>query len=237
MRGEGDFLPGGLNRNKGHYSQMVFVYMSYNGPNINYMDYIESGYFYDVYDVDNGRVLKKRRRILSVFTKTNFKNIFLVLHQNLQAKKHTSEIKTRLDIIPEALLGNPIFVNKFDYSQDKVLLLGQYFETHSVIESKLIVDAYVSLLLKLLKYGVHDYVYKFKNSYGVDKDGEVIFIDFNEITTSKEEVLKLVSSKRWLHAAQYLKFPAGELKEYIKLKLGNSLTKEAVEDLWEKSLL
>ena len=88
---------------------------------------LESGYFYNVYDIGDNRVLKKKRGYLDILTNTKFKNISLVLKQHKVAKSKTLLIKGKLSILPASLLGNPQFINSYDYKEDKVELLHKYF--------------------------------------------------------------------------------------------------------------
>lgn len=155
---------------------------------------IASGYFYDVYDIGNNRVLKKKRTFYEIFKSIqgkgefNFFNLIIKTFQYIQdAKRNTNIIRQKLSYIPQDLVGNPNFINEVDYAQDKVVLLMDYFETHSLEENKLIVEKYAKLVEKLLGYSIHDYVYKFKNSYGVNNEEEVVFIDFNEVTFSQKK--------------------------------------------------
>ena len=201
------------------------------------MKMLENGFFYNVYDIGDNLVLKRKRSFLDILTNTKFKNISLVLKQHKVAKSQTLLIKKKLSVLPASLLGNPRFINSYNYKQDKVELLYEYFENHSIEENKTIIKKYLELVVELLKYGIHDYTYKFKNSYGVTPQNDVVFIDFNEITASKDEVLKLVDSRHWLIEAQYTKFPEGELKYFIRDAFDSKLNKAVVEGLWAKNII
>ena len=201
------------------------------------MKMLENGFFYNVYDIGDNLVLKKKRSFLDILTNTKLKNISLVLKQHKVAKSQTLLIKKKLSVLPASLLGNPRFINSYNYKQDKVELLYEYFENHSIEENKAIIKKYLELVVELLKYGIHDYTYKFKNSYGVTSQNEVVFIDFNEITASKDEVLKLVDSRHWLIEAQYTKFPEGELKYFIRDTFDSELSTTVVEELWAKNII
>lgn len=201
---------------------------------------IASGYFYDVYEVGGDKVLKKKRSFFEIAIslrgkdKLNFLNLLVKTFRYIQeVENNTKIIKQKLSIIPQNLLGNPNFTNDVDYTQDKVVLLMDYFDTHSLEENKIIVEKYTELIKELLYYGVHDYVYKFKNSYGLNNKDEVVFIDFNEVTFSHEKVIELVQKQYWKNEAQFKKFPEGDLKNYIKLKLCEVLTLDNVETSWK----
>jgi len=207
------------------------------------MKKIGQGYFYDVYDLGNGRVLKKSRSFLDIAKSTKAESWKARIDAWMKARrfikecvKTTEEMKEKISGLPQDLIGNPTFVTSVDYEQDKVLLLMDYFESHSLEENKRIVDSYIELVKTLLKYGVHDYVYKFKNSYGVNQNGEVVFVDFNEVTFSKEKVLELVAEKRWQTEAQYRKFPEGDLKDYLGMRFSEALTPSVINSLWRLNM-
>jgi transglutaminase/protease-like cytokinesis protein 3 len=208
------------------------------------MHKISEGYFYEVYDLGNNRVLKKKRPFLKImgdvrkeYESNFFTGVIKTFQHIRKCTEATSSVRKKMEKIPHSLLGNPRFINKVEYEQDKAVLLMDYFTTHSTEENKVVIDKYSALVKEFLKYGVHDYVYKFKNSYGINSNGEVVFIDFNEVTFSKDKTLEYIKIKEWRNDNQFRKFPEGELKEYLDLKLSEVCTQENVSNLWEMSLV
>ncbi len=200
---------------------------------------IAEGYFYDVYDIGNNRILKKKKSFgeiaESIKGNTNMGILtkwFKTYRYVKNAENVTKRIKNTFPSSALAFLGHPVFKDGVDYEQDKVTLLMDYFDTHSLEENKIVIDKYTKLIKEFLKYGIHDYVYKFKNSYGVNREGEVVFIDFNEVTFSKTKTLNLAKVKHWREEAQFRKFAEGELKAYIETKLNETLTPDSVSQLW-----
>lgn len=207
------------------------------------MEKLGEGYFYDVFDLGNEKVLKKKksfRRIgNSLGNKINpFLKWFRAYFFISKSQAVTEKIKDKMKSFPELsrLLGDPKFNTSTDFEQDKVILLMDYFATHTLEENKSIIDKYIDLLQKMLTYGIHDYVYKFKNGYGVSKNGEIVFIDFNEVTFSKEKTLDLAEANHWQKEAQYRKYEEGELKQYLGKRFRETLTKENIENLWGKRI-
>ena len=191
-----------------------------------------TGYFYNVYEHSPHRVMKKTRGLLDIFTNTKPKYVLDVLKQNSVARRNTEIIKSRLDSLPQEVFGNPEFIGKYNYTQDKVISLYRYMEKHSLEENKKMIDRYFEIIMMLIEYGIHDHVYKFKDGYGVNNKGELIYVDFNEIHTDKEKVLDLVRNQEWEKEMQLTKLPEGELKEYIRKSYRKSLTKEQVNNKW-----
>ncbi len=201
------------------------------------MKKIGTGYFYNVFQKTSTRVLKKQKNFLDITRDEKIKNIPAVLRQNKIVKKNTEIIKNKLkNKILAKQLGNPNFVSRFNYEQDRALLLMDYFDTHSLDQNKQAIDAYLDLTLELLDFGIHDYVYKFKNSYGFNSKGDLLFIDFNEVVFSKKEILDYVSRKHWLQEAQYRKFSEGPLKKYIFEQFEARLNTAVVEERFESQL-
>jgi len=208
------------------------------------MEKIGEGYFYNVFNLNNGRVLKQKKDFKSISNSlgkevNSLSKWIKTCSYISKCKSVTQEIKDKITHFPELskLLGNPKFNNSTDFEQDKVILLMDYLDTHSFKENKLIVDKYITLIENLLTFGIHDYVYKFKNGYGVSQNGEVIFIDFNEVTFSKHKVLSLATANHWHNEAQYRKYEEGDLKQYLGKRLGECLTSENIESLWRKAYL
>lgn len=203
------------------------------------MQKISEGYFYEVYDLGSGRVLKKRRpfsKILEDIRKKYkcglFKGIIKTFDHIHECNNSTYLIKERFKNIPLGLFGNPLFINNVEYKQDKTILLMDYFANHDLEENKIMIDKYIELVKTLLKYSIHDRVYKFKNSYGINDKEEVVWIDFNEVTFSKEKTSEYAKNMEWKNELQFKKFPEGELKEYLNFKFSEALTPQNVDKLW-----
>jgi hypothetical protein len=205
------------------------------------MQKIGEGYFYNVFDIGNQRVFKKGKKFIDIAknVRGNSKNFFVQTF--VKASWHffscfhaTKKIQKKVTKYPNLLgvFGNPNFLSCVNYEQDKITPLMDYFASHNEDENKIMVDKYVSLIETLLEYGIHDYVYKFKNSYGINKEGNLIMVDFNEVTFSKSRTIQFVIENQWENEAQFRKYENGNLKEYIGEKLRKSLTVENVNMLW-----
>jgi hypothetical protein len=199
------------------------------------MEKLSDGYYYEVFDLKNGRVLKKKKTFSEVAKSMGGMRPLKFYRTWKHIRNCENTTKEVIKRLPLQLIGNPSFVNKTNYEQDKVVLLMEYFESHNLEENKRIVDSYIDLIKTLLLHGVHDHVYKFKNSYGIDKNGKVICIDFNEMTFSKDEVITLAQEERWRTEAQFTKLKEGELKKYLAAKFKETLERDVINDLWNTS--
>lgn len=207
------------------------------------MKYLASGYQYNVYDLGNGRVLKKKRFILSTIFqmyrvyRRHGLSFSAALSKSMgflsKSRTTTLEIKRRLGELPPTLLGNPVFSGGIDYEQDKIEIIEDYFDAHSLEENKGIIDKYLETCFKLWLHGVHDPIFKLKANYGIDAAGSVILSDFNEVTFSQKEALETVRNKDWLRARFYEKWEEGELKSYYTEKMERAMTVKSLEKLWK----
>ena len=210
------------------------------------MNYIDEGFYYKVYDLDNGRVLKKIQPFFYSFKKV-FRHCRERSHMTLLSSikmaskvvprehKALEKMKDKMKTLPSHIFGDPIFIgSSLNYTQDKVITLTDYFEKHTDSESKKIIDLYVNLQEKLWSMGIHDKVFKFQTNYGVTSTGEVAFIDFGECLFSKEEALESALSRKWLNRKKYKNWDNVVLKEYYTNKMNSLMTEENFNNLWNK---
>jgi hypothetical protein len=203
---------------------------------------IGQGFYYDVYDLGNGRVLKTQtgtmvrlRKLLKWYGKTWIKKIGVIIsfplklpgaHRSLALSVATSTKH------PE-LFGNPVFKEHFAYEQDKAIVLGDYFAAHSLDENKAMFDQYPKLLHRLWALGVSDTVFNFTINTGISlKTNELICIDFNEFTKSKEKVRECIRKRKWLTQASLRDMAPGPLKDSIIAKMAQEIIEEKLDASW-----
>jgi hypothetical protein len=195
-----------------------------------------SGFYYKVYDLGNGRVTKKETTFFhKVLSLIKFYYIFFFAHFDLIRDAHT-RIKESFTLIPYAgyLFGNPTVVGEYEYEQDKVILLKNYFSTHSFEENKVVCQKYVALVLETWEYGFSDIVYNFGLNAGLNARSECILIDFNEITLNKEKMRKDIQQKKWKRQHSTVFMRSRELKAYVKDLFETTLTEQMLDTIWAK---
>ncbi len=207
------------------------------------MKKIGEGYYYNVYDLGHGRVLKKRkntiRTFLFIFFSRKghidfFREFLKVIRSEEKVKElYQKLLNTKIDLY---LFANPIFLSINNYEQDKVTPIRNKLKHVSLEESKKIIDNFISLNKKLWTYGIGEKVYNFTWNNGIDSKGNIVLFDFNEITFDKERVLKDIENEVWIHRFSYTHLN-NELKEYYKKRMKEELTEEAVNSLWGTALL
>lgn len=210
------------------------------------MNYIDEGFYYKVYSLNNGQVFKKIQPYFYSYKKvfrhcrersnmTFMSSIKMALKVVPREHKTLEKMKNKLKTLPIHIFGNPVFINNsLNYTQDKVTTLTDYFDKHTDSESKKVIDLYIDLQEKLWSMGIHDKVFKFQTNYGVTSNGVVVFIDFGECLFSKKEVLESVFSRKWLNRKKYKDWNNLVLKEYYTNKMNNLMTEENLNNLWNK---
>lgn len=170
------------------------------------MKKIGEGWQYTVYDLGNGRVLKKFHstpRSYWVIIKTifPFKNdpLWKIFDYSRGMKRTAIEsfsiIKNKN--IPASWMANPEFVSELDFEQDKVESLAQVFDKCSVEEGKKLVDKFVEFNKKLFSFGIIDKSFNITKNYGMDINGGVVLIDIGEIFDNKEKIEQQRRERAW----------------------------------------
>lgn len=210
------------------------------------MKYLGEGFYYRVYEYNSERVLKKplfffvslkkiydfkreREDIsrLSAFT-SGYKAV-------KREKQELRTIKERISSLPGVLFVNPQFRGRgLDYTQDKARIIDDTLKDDKA--SEIVIDKYVELQKKLWSYGLHDTTFKIQSNYGVDKDGNVVCVDFGEFVFTKEQALASIAKKKWLSRGTYKKWADGAIKKYYTDRLAEAMTSEAINKFWGTNL-
>jgi len=203
------------------------------------MNYLGEGWQCIVYDLENGRVLKKHRSFFSQFFKVwkaaGVKEVFKgeVWRSNRDYKnslKLLQGLKACQEFDPN-MFGNVTIIN-LDYTQDKVIPLGEILDRTTLEGSKELLQQYVQLVKYLWKFGIHEKSMKFRTAIGVSSDGTLIVIDFGEVTTDKKVVLSSITTKHWLRASSYKKTVNEELKLYYAELMEQAITAQELQEIW-----
>jgi len=202
---------------------------------------IGKGLEFNVFDLGNGRVLKKpttKRQKRKFFRQWYPNETKAVQEKRLYRAEKSTQYSLRnlsrhvLKAFP-TLLGNPLFLKNLQYTQDKVQPLGKYFKSHTFSENKLILHSYTNCIFQQWEAGFFQKVSNFTINYGVDAKGKVILMDLGELTFSKAEVASRIKKKTWLANWSYLKMKDKKLKRYYARLLDAELTLEKLNRLWK----
>lgn len=203
------------------------------------MKKIGEGYYYNVYKIDNNRVLKliktKIRTFLFIFfaNKFNYKKSLLdyrnVIKFTPKLKEKYSNILNLLKTNKE-IIGNPQFINDIEYTQDLIKNLRNVNSLQEKEFVKVVTD-YIFLLKRLWNFGISDGVFNFSINCGYNNSNILVLIDFNEVTFNKIEVAKQINNQIWLQRASYLRLTE-EKQGIFKNILEKELTIENLNKNW-----
>lgn len=192
------------------------------------------GYVYDVYDQGNGRVLKKEKPAARQY-------LLHRAHDNTPAyvREHKERArKLAAHILDRGLIGDPVFLGKRSYTQDRVVILEEYILSHTLSENKKVVDVYIRSIYDSWANGFSDIIFNFSHNAGVNGAGRVILIDFNEVTFNKNVIFSRLKAQRWLKALSYTTWlPEGPLKEYYATAMSEAMTPENLDRYWRDNKL
>ncbi len=190
----------------------------------------ERGFTYRVYDLGNGRVLKREKPIdeqHAAHAKHNNDAEYVRTH-HARAKLLASSCSDR------ELLGHPEFLDEHSYMQDKCTVLDAYFAAHDIEQNTKIIDGFIQCMFDMWANGFSDIIFNCTRNNGVLPNGRVILIDFNEVTFEKSDVLALIESKRWLRSYAYtLDLSDGPLKDYYAEAMERAMTTGNVDLYWK----
>ena len=99
--------------------------------------------------------------------------------------------------VPQEWIANPIFKNKYDFEQDKVIPLHDLFENLDTDEIKKVIDQFVELNKRLMGIGMIEKSFNITKNYGLNKNGQVVLIDIGELFDKEELISKQIKNRVW----------------------------------------
>jgi hypothetical protein len=154
------------------------------------MKKLGEGWQYTAYDLGNGRVLKKFHplwwrywiifRGIYPFTYDKPWDVPRFVKNSKQKAQASLEVLKRRNI-PSEWIGNPKFIHKLDYEQDKAQPLHDLFENSDTDRMKLLIDQFITFNKQLWKAGIKDKSFNITKNYGLNKEGEMMLIDLGEL--------------------------------------------------------
>ena len=170
------------------------------------MKKIGEGWQYEVYDLENGRVLKKFHSPIKsywVILKTIFPfredSLAMVPRFSKSAKKKALAsfeiLKTKK--IPDAWLGNPKLLQELNYEQDKADPLHNVFAKSDATRIKSLIDQFIGFNKQMLEKGVIDKSFNITKNFGLNKDGKIILIDLGELFDDPVRIKKQIIDRAW----------------------------------------
>lgn len=212
------------------------------------MKYLAEGFQYKVYLTENNRVLKKEIpylvRLYKIFEITQsrgfsfLKSIFIAIDSDKKNGQAFNLICKKIKSMPKNLFANPYFIGStHNFTQDKVVILEDYLKHCSTEDAIKIIDKYIEFQKILWSYGIHDAVYKFQPNYGVDKDNNLVCVDFGEFVFTKEEALKSIQKEKWLNRSSYKNWEEDKIKKYYTQSMKELMNLDNLNKIWNSSNL
>lgn len=170
------------------------------------MKKIGQGWQYTVYDLGNGKVLKKFHSWTHAYL-VILKEIFPFTNDSLfEIPAFIKDMKDKADEsfeilkrknVPSEWMANPKFLNKYDFEQDKVTPLHDTFKNSSTEEIKKYIDDFIVLNKKLLELGLIDKSFNITKNYGLDHNGNIVLIDIGEIFDDPDKIKNQFKNRAW----------------------------------------
>jgi hypothetical protein len=170
------------------------------------MKLLDHGWQYTVYDLGNGRVLKKFHswprayfvilKDIFPFRTDSFFEIPGFIKGLKKVARDSFEVLKKRNI-PQEWIGNPTFINQFDFTQDKVQPLHDVFEKSDTETSKKIIDQFVEFNKKLLNLGVIDKSFNITKNYGLNDKHEIVLIDIGELFDDPNKINEQRKDRAW----------------------------------------
>ncbi len=202
------------------------------------MKKIGAGLQFNIYDLENGKVLKTFRTKFQMYLTNILWEQYLIFAPLILRRNINNAVKDR-----------DFSINYFKENNHKNLLANLEFKEEKIFQNKVtpiidvlgkdfnedkkIIDNYSNFIFECWKEGFADKIYNFTVNNGIDKKGNAFLIDFGEITTNKKDVVKAIISERWKRTGCYRWRIKGTTKKYYKQKMEETLTIENLNKYWD----
>ncbi len=195
------------------------------------MKKIGQGWQYTIYDLDNGRVLKKFHSWFRAYL-VIFKQIFPFNNDSLfEIPAFIKDLKEKADVsfeilkrknIPNEWMANPKFINKYDFEQDKVIPLHDVLTGIDIEADKKVIDQFIEFNKKLFDLGVIDKGFNITKNFGINNKGEIVLIDIGELFDNPEQIRKQLKNRGWIHDYVAGCIKNKEVQEYFIEEMDNN---------------
>ena len=131
-------------------------------------------------------------------------------------------------------LAYPEFRDDGSYTQDRVVTIGDYLKTSNRLEARRIFQLYTESIIYDWKFSFSDGVFNPTQNSGVDKNGNVVLIDFLEINIEKDVLKKKIDDEVWLTRSSYTSDIPEPLRDDYRAIMKSTITTSKLEDNWGK---
>ncbi len=170
------------------------------------MKLLGRGWQYGVYDLDNGRVVKKYNSWITAYA-VMLRECFPYTKHSLwklpryyrDCRRMALEFLAKLEKVNVEpwMLGNPKVLDALDYEQDKVIPLREYLDKATLEEGRETIDKFVAFNKELVGRCVIDKRFNIAKNFGMDAQGRVILTDLGEVCSDKENIMRQIQKRIW----------------------------------------
>ncbi|MBC7471933.1 MAG: hypothetical protein H7196_01550 [candidate division SR1 bacterium] len=200
-------------------------------------DFIDYGGQYKVFAYGVDKVIKipmtKEEILCRIVNWGHETPDFEAKYQQLVSSRDRAIELVNTSKVPANLLGNFEIHNQI-IIQDKVEVWNKVFVNLDEITQKNYLLQVVNLYIEQWIYGLHEYIYNFSINCGIDYYGNVILIDFGEITDNKNRVLQDINEGKILNACSTQSLPTN-LQQFYAKHVIETLTMENLNLYWRSS--
>ncbi|RLF62434.1 MAG: hypothetical protein DRN16_01525 [Thermoplasmata archaeon] len=163
-----------------------------------------------------------------------------LLKPSMLEKETERIIKEREEVLQEiqkrkiepSLMANLIF-RENEIEQDKLIPLGQYLKDYETAKEK--IDEYISFIFNCWKNGFSERTYNLTINNGINSDGEIVLMDFGEITFRKSDVERAIKIKRWRKSWSFKRDMKKEIRDYYDKQMLERLTFSNLNKYWKEA--
>lgn len=202
------------------------------------LDKIGEGWQYKVYRKDN-KVIKIPKNNLEIIKTIITDYPRLLLHpldlysklKWIKEERRKSLERLKDSNLPKEILANYSFEDK-RIIQSEVTPIKQILDESNISRQRRIIDDFIEFTIKCWKFGFSEKTYNFTVNHGVDEKGNIVLMDFGEITFSKERIKHDIENQVWLDKHAYNERISKELKPYFKKQMSDRLTVNKLENMF-----
>ncbi len=189
------------------------------------MKKLGKGWQYTVYDLGNGRVLKRYNTWIDSYL-VMLHDAFI--HHRLpvinfsyyyrEGKRVAMESLKKISVsnIDKSMFGNPTICSNYDYEQDVVEPLAQSFKNGTMSSGRLLIDKFALFNKKLIKNGMIEKNFNIADNFGLNNSGDIIMIDIGEVCTDKNEIQEQLKRRVWSAPDVLKKIPINFQQYFIE---------------------
>ncbi|MCK4997453.1 hypothetical protein KAS08_04045 [Candidatus Pacearchaeota archaeon] len=202
------------------------------------MKKVGQGLQFNVY-LKDGKIFKKpTSKFQMILTLVSWSP--LLLFQIKKLKKEISQATNLRNIAitnlkkidyDKKILANLVF-NENSIGQDKVIPLEQIINK-DYDKSKIIIENFIKLIFECWKNGFSDKIFNLTINNGITDSGEIVLMDFGEMTFKKSDVEQDIEEKRWERSRDFKTRLRKDIKSYYKKRMIEEMTILNLNKYWK----